>query len=159
MEIHRDRAKGVLTLTQSTYTHKMLDAYGFRNGALHKTPMDSRAVYTINTEGKADEATVKDYRAMIGSLLYLAVYSRPDILYAVVKLSQFCTNPSPGHLAAVKRIFRYLRSSPDLGITYSRDGGDELVGYTDANWAGGNIAEDGRRSTSAYIFTLGGGPI
>ena len=87
MEIHRDRAKGVLTLTQSTYTHKMLDAYGFRNGALHKTPMDSRAVYTINTEGQADEATVKDYQAMIGSLLYLTVYSRPDILYAVVKLA------------------------------------------------------------------------
>ena len=99
MEIHRDRAKGVLTLTQSTYTHKM--------------PMDSIAVYTINTEGQADEATVKDYRAMIGSLLYLVVYSRPDILYAVVKLSQFCTNLSLIHLAAVKRIFRYLRSYPD----------------------------------------------
>jgi hypothetical protein len=70
---------------------------------------------------------------MIGSLLYLAVYSRPDILYAVVKLSQFCTNPSAVHLAAVKRIFRYLRSFPDLGIIYSRDGGDQLVGCTDAN--------------------------
>jgi hypothetical protein len=67
-------------------------------------------VYIINTERQADEATLKDYQGMIGSLLYLAVYSRPDILYTVVKLSQFCTNPSTIHLAAVKRIFRYLRS-------------------------------------------------
>jgi hypothetical protein len=120
--------------------------------------MDSRVVYTPNTE-QADEATIKDYQGMIGSLLYLAVQSRPGILFIVVKFSQFCVNPSDTHLAAVKRIFRYLRSFPDLGITYSRDAGDQLIGYTDANWAGGNVAEDGRRSTSAYIFTLAGGPI
>ena len=87
LEIHRDRAKGILSLTQSTYTHKMLDVYGFGDGALHKTPMDSRAIYTANTEEETNEANVKEYQAMIGSLLYLAVYSRPDILYAVVKLS------------------------------------------------------------------------
>jgi hypothetical protein len=159
MEIHRDRAKGVLTLCQTTYTRKMLDAYGFGDGALHKTPMDSKAVYTVNADEQADEDVVKEYQAMIGSLLYLAVYTRPDILYSVIKLSQFCTNPTSDHLAAVKRIFRYLRSYPDMRITYSRDGGEQLTGYTDANWAGGNIAQDGRRSTSAYIFTLAGGPI
>jgi hypothetical protein len=159
MEIHRDRAKGVLTLCQTTYTRNMLESYGFAEGALHKTPMDSKAVFTIRTDGQADEEEVKEYQAMIGSSLYLAVYTRPDILYAVVKLSQFCTNPSQTHLAAVKRIFRYLRSYPDMRITYSKDGGDQLVGYTDANWAGGNIAEDGRRSTSGYIFTLAGGPV
>jgi hypothetical protein len=158
IEIHRDRAKGVLTFNQASYTRKILETYGFGDGALHHTPMDSRVVYTPNTE-QADEATIKDYQGMIGSLLYLAVQSRPDILFAVVKLSQFCVNPSDTHLAAVKRIFRYLRSFPDLGITYSRDAGDQLIGYTDANWAGGNVAEDGRRSTSAYIFTLAGGPI
>ena len=159
MEIHRDRANGILSLNQAAYTRKILETHGFGDGALYKTPMDSKTVYTVNAEGQADEATVKDYQGMVGSLLYLAVYSRPDILYAVVKLSQFSTNPSLIHLAAVKRIFRYLRSCPDLGITYSRDGGEQLVGYTDANWGGGNVAEDGRRSTSAYIFTLGGGPI
>jgi hypothetical protein len=96
---------------------------------------------------------------MIGSLLYLAVQFRPDILFAVIKLSQFCVNLSDTHLAAVKRIFRYLRSFPGLGITYSRDAGDQLIGYTDANWAGNNVAKNGRRSTSAYIFTLAGGSI
>jgi hypothetical protein len=116
-------------------------------------------VYIINTEGQADEATLKDYQGMIGSLLYLAVYSKSNILYAVIKLSQFCINPSAILLAAVIRIFRYLRSFPNLGITYSKDVGDQLVGYTDVNWAGGNVAEDGRRSTSAYIFTLSGGPV
>ena len=113
--------------------------------------MDSKAIYTIN-DGQADEATIKDYQAMIGSLLHLATYSRPDIQYSVIKLAQFCTNPSAVQYAAVKRIHRYLRSFPDLDTVYSRDGGDQLVGYTDANWAGGNVAEDGRRSTSGYIF-------
>jgi hypothetical protein len=86
--------------------------------------MDSKAVYTINTKGQTDETIVKDYQRIIGSLLYLAVYSRPNILYTMIKLLQFYTNSSTVHVAVVKRIFRYLRSFPDLGITYSRDGGD-----------------------------------
>jgi hypothetical protein len=110
----------------------MLNIYGFGDSILHKTPIDSRAIYTINIE-EINETNVKEYQAMISSLLYLTVYSRPDILYAVVKLSQFYTNPSSIHLAAVKRIFRYLRLYPDLGITYLRDGGDQPVSYTNAN--------------------------
>jgi transposase InsO family protein len=159
LKVHRDRTKRVLRVNQTDYTRKILDTYGFGDGALHRTPMDSKAIYTMNANGQADEATVKEYQSMIGSALHLAIYSRPDILYSVVKLAQFCTNPSVVHHTAVKRIYRYLRSLPDLEIIYTRDGGDQLVGYTDANWAGGNVAEDGRRSTSGFIFTLGGGPI
>src|SRR5436305_6074857 len=120
--------------------------------------MDSKTVFTVN-DGQADEDTIKDYQAKIGSLLFLGIHTRSDILYAVVTLSRFMTNPSPIHIAAVKRIFRYLRTYPDMRIPYSRDGGDQLKGYTDANWASGNTAEDGRRSTSGYIFTLAGGAL
>jgi hypothetical protein len=51
MEIHRDRAKSVLTLCQTSYIRKMLNAYGFGEGALHKTPMDIKTVYTVNADG------------------------------------------------------------------------------------------------------------
>jgi hypothetical protein len=61
MEIYRDRVKRVLTLNQIAYTQKILNTYGFGDGALYKTPMDSKAVYIINTEGQTDEATLKDY--------------------------------------------------------------------------------------------------
>ena len=132
MEIHRDRAKGVLTLCQTTYTRKMLESYGFTSGPVVKTPMDSKTVFTVN-DGQADEDTIKDYQAKIGSLLFLAIHTRADILYAVVTLSRFMTNPSPIHIAAVKRIFRYLRIYPDMRIPYLRDGGDQLKSYTNAN--------------------------
>jgi hypothetical protein len=50
IEIHRDRAKGVLTFNQASYTRKILETYGFSDKALHHTPIDSRVVYTPNTE-------------------------------------------------------------------------------------------------------------
>jgi hypothetical protein len=94
MKIHRDRAKGILRFNQTDYTRKILDTYDFGDETLHKTPMDSKAIYTMDDDGQADEATIKNYQAIISSLLHLAIYSRPDIQYSVIKLAQFYTNPS-----------------------------------------------------------------
>src|SRR5437762_13803006 len=103
----------------------MLEVYGFTSGPMVKTPMDSKTVFTINDD-QADEDTIKDYQAKIGSLLFLGIYIRSDIFYAVVKLSRFITNPSLIYIAVVKRIFRYLRTYPDIKIPYLKDGGDQL---------------------------------
>ena len=102
----------------------MLKAYRFTSGPVIKISMDSKTVFTVNIDGQADEDTIKDYQTKIGSLLFLAIYTRIDILYVVVILSRFMTNLSPIYIAAVKRIFRYLRIYPNIKIPYLRDRGD-----------------------------------
>lgn len=95
------------------------------------------------------------YRCLIGSLMYAAVCTRPDISYAVMKLSQFLNDPGMGHWIAAKRILRYLKGTLSYGPIYAA-GMECISGFADADW-GGDV--DQRKSTSGFVFTLGGGPI
>jgi hypothetical protein len=61
MKIHCDRIKRILRFNQTDYIRKILDTYGFGDGTLYKTFMDSKAIYIMNADAQADEATVKDY--------------------------------------------------------------------------------------------------
>lgn len=88
---------------------------------------------------------------MIGSLLYLTA-SRPDIMFATCLCARFQADPKESHLIAVKRIFRYLKGTPNLGIWYPKDTGFDLVGYTDSDYAGCKID---RKSTSGSCQFLG----
>jgi len=87
--------------------------------------------------------------------MYLAVCSRRDISFAVSYLSQFYQNFRRQHWVAAKRVFRYLKGTIDLGLTY-RKTGKPIVGYVDADWA--NCPQD-RRSYTGYVFMLSGCPI
>ena len=93
------------------------------------------------------------YRQAIGSLMYLMIGTRPGISYAVGKLAQFCESPKLKHWTAVKRVLRYVSGSRTMGICF--DGAAELraLGYCDADWAG-DVKD--RKSTSGYIFMMGG---
>ena len=88
--------------------------------------------------------------------LYLYIHTRPDISYSVGVLSRYCTNPRPTHCNLVKQIFRYFSGTLDLGLTFTADSEDDLVGYTDYDY-GGLI--DGRKSIGGYILVLSGGPL
>ena len=94
---------------------------------------------------------IPDYGSAIGSLMYAAVGTRPDIAFAVQCLSQFLNNPGPAHWTAVKRVFRYLNGTRNLGIVYRKGGEVEPLGYTDADW--GSNPND-RRSISGNVFLL-----
>ena len=72
---------------------------------------------------------------MIGSLLYLTV-SRPDIMYSICLCARYQSGAKKPRLTAVKRIFRYLKSTPNLGIWYPKDSGFDLIGYSDSDFAG-----------------------
>ncbi|GJX92116.1 putative ribonuclease H-like domain-containing protein, partial [Tanacetum coccineum] len=85
-----------------------------------------------------------DVKSMIGSLMYLTA-SRPDIMFAVCACARFQVTPKTSHLLAVKRIFRYLKGKPTLGLWYSRDSPFELVAYTDSDYGG---ATQGKKSTT-----------
>ncbi|GJT35602.1 putative ribonuclease H-like domain-containing protein [Tanacetum coccineum] len=95
-------------------------------------------------DGDADDVDVHLYRSMIGSLMYLTA-SRPDIMFTVCACARFQVTPKTSHLLAIKRIFRYLKGKPTLGLWYSRDSPFELVAYTDSDYAG---ATQDRKSTT-----------
>jgi hypothetical protein len=95
------------------------------------------------------------YRSAVGSLLYLANCTRPDIAEATMMVSRFSSRPGRQHWAAVKKIFKYLRGTSKVGITFRGSNGDleQLHGYCDSNW-GGDL--DTRRSTTGYVFFMNG---
>ncbi|GJX85571.1 putative ribonuclease H-like domain-containing protein [Tanacetum coccineum] len=91
-----------------------------------------------------EELHVHMYRSMIGSLMYLTS-SRPDIMFAVYAYTRYQTNPKVSHLHAMKRIFRYLKGQPKLGLWYPKDSPFDLVAYIDTDYAGASLD---RKSTT-----------
>ncbi|GJQ93970.1 hypothetical protein Tco_0005109 [Tanacetum coccineum] len=100
-------------------------------------------------QGKPVDATL--YRGMIRSLMYLTS-SRPDLIYAVCLCARYQAKPTEKHLNAVKRIFRYLKGTINMGLWYSKDTGMSMTAYADADHAG---CQDTRRSTSGSAQFLG----
>ena len=146
-----------ITLCQSTYLKKVLDRFKMTECKPASIPMDPGVANSLLPyDGNADKETIKWYQSAIGSLMWPAVHTRPDIAYSVGVLSRYCSNPGPTHCNLVIQIFRYLSGTLDLGITFTADSKDELVGYTDSDYAG---LIDGRKSTGGYIFMLSGGPL
>ncbi|GKE86157.1 hypothetical protein Tco_1559899, partial [Tanacetum coccineum] len=113
------------------------------------TPVDLEK--PLVKDGDADDVDVHLYRSIIGSLMYL-IASRPDIMFAVCACARFQVTLKTSHLLAVKRIFRYLKGKPTLGLWYSRDSPFELVAYTDSDYAG---ATQDRKSTTGGCQFLG----
>jgi hypothetical protein len=95
----------------------------------------------------------KDYRGVIGSLMYLSICTRPDITFAVNRLSSYLSNPGPKMWAAAMRVLRYIQETKDMGLVYLNDGGDcQLLSYSDANHA---PEWSKRKSTGGYLNFMG----
>ncbi|GKF11679.1 putative ribonuclease H-like domain-containing protein [Tanacetum coccineum] len=116
--------------TLSTY---LLDN-GFQRGKTDKTLFIKR--HKVLWDG--EEVDVHMYRSMIGSLMYLTS-SRPDIMFVVCAYARYQVNPKVSHLHDVKRIFRYLKGQPKLGLWYPKDSLFDLVAYTDSDYAGASL--------------------
>ena len=93
------------------------------------------------------------YQSAVGCLLYLSVATRPDITYAVSNVARFCAKPTNQHWVAVKRIIRYLKGTQQYRLLYSKSNSNNCVGFSDTDW-GGDL--DDRKSTSGYMFQVGG---
>ena len=96
------------------------------------------------------------YQSAIESLLYLSISTRPDITYAVSTLSRFSSNPTQQHWTALKRVMCYLKGTTNFGINYSKNGSQDCICYSDADWAGD---VNDRKSTSGYLFQISGGAV
>uniref|UniRef100_A0A251T6N3 Putative zinc finger, CCHC-type n=1 Tax=Helianthus annuus TaxID=4232 RepID=A0A251T6N3_HELAN len=144
---------GNIILSQKKYMRNLLEKYRMNQCNTVSTPME----YGIKLS-KDDPEEFKDesmYRSLVGSLMYLT-NTRPDIMFAVSKVSRFMESPKRSHWEAAKRILKYVKGTLDQGITYSKGGKQKLVGFSDSDYAG-NV--DDSKSTSGYIFHLGSGPI
>ncbi|GJV53706.1 putative ribonuclease H-like domain-containing protein [Tanacetum coccineum] len=129
-------------ISQDKYVAEILKKFNYSDVKSASTLVDLEK--PLVKDGDADDVDVHLYRSMIGSLMYLTA-SRPDIMFAVCACARFQVTPKTSHLLAVKRIFRYLKGKPTLGLWYSRDSPFELVAYTDSDYAG---ATQDRKSTT-----------
>ena len=142
-------------INQSAYTEMLLKKFGFEKSK----PVSTPAEVNCTLEKASDDSELfssETYQSAVGSLLYLSAKTRPDITFAVCNVAKFCTKPTKIHWPAVKRIFRYLRGTSDVGIVYTKQNSCSCVGYSDADWAGD---KNDRKSTSGYCFSFGSGLI
>jgi hypothetical protein len=147
LEVHH-RAKGIF-VNQHKYIQDLITLAGLEDTSSVDTPMEVNVKYRKNEGDLLDDPTL--YRHLVGSLIYLTT-TRPDISYVVHQVSQFMSSPQHLHLAAVRRIIRYLRGSPTRGLFFPTDSSLQLVAYSDADWAG---CPDTRRSTTSWCMFLG----
>ena len=119
--------------------------------------MEKSSLTELNQEDQLLPTNVP-YRQAIGSLIYLVSCTRPDIAFAVSRLSQYLENAQNNHWDAVKRVLRYLSGTQTFVIQYGgvKDRSKKIIGYSDSDYAGDTVQ---RISTSGYIFVLAGGAI
>ena len=103
------------------------------------------------SEKSLDICEQKQYRSLVGNLMYLSVVSRPDICFAVYNLAQFVSNLGKAHWCALKHLLRFLKGTESLSLVYNRSENLELFGFTDSDWA---TDKDDRKSTSGFCFKL-----
>jgi hypothetical protein len=162
VKIERDRSRRTLHLSQSQYILNMLDRYGFSSCSPVSTPMNPGFTLSHSqspsTPAEVEEMRSVPYISAVGSLLYLAIATRPDIAYTVSVLARFNTKPGPAHWAAVKHLFRYLKGTKDYRLSYTPDSttSELFVGYSDADHGGD---KDTGYSTGAYVVKMGTGAV
>ena len=145
---------GEIWIGQPNFTVELLKKFQMAESKQVDTPSDPGMKLRKKTEEEEEFDKVR-YQSAVGSLLYLSTRSRPDIAFAVGNAARYCSQPSQLHWSAVKRIFRYLKGTSNLGLCYQPSKTD-LVGYSDADWAGD---VNDRKSTSGYVFMMSGSPI
>ncbi|GJS15798.1 putative ribonuclease H-like domain-containing protein [Tanacetum coccineum] len=129
-------------ISQDKYVNEILNKFGFSDVKTARTPMETQKALLKDADGEDVDEHL--YRSMIGSLMYLTSL-RPDIMFAVCAYARFQVNPKVSHLHDVKRIFRYLKGQPKLGLWYLKESPFDLVAYTDSDYAGASLD---RKSTT-----------
>nr|GEU88607.1 putative ribonuclease H-like domain-containing protein [Tanacetum cinerariifolium] len=138
----------VIFISQDKYVAKILRKFGLTDGKSASTPIDTEKPLLKDLDG--EDVDVHTYRSMIGSLMYLTS-SRPDIMFTVYACARFQVIPKVSHLHAVKRIFRYLKGKPHLGLWYPKDSPLNLVAYSDSDYPGASLD---RKSTTGVVNSL-----
>lgn len=162
VHVVRNRSKRLLTMSQRQAVIDILAKFDMADCKPVTTPIDPNTKLTQADRPHTEEDAVYmrsiPYAEAVGSLMYLAIATRPDIAYAVGVLSRFSANPGVAHWKAVKHLFRYLQGTKDFKLTYAPDSDAPALftTYCDADHAGN---PDNGRSTSGFVVKMGTGAI
>ncbi|KAF7573323.1 hypothetical protein PtrM4_082280 [Pyrenophora tritici-repentis] len=151
VEVMRNRKQKTIQLSQAAYVDKISQLINHQN-VRHDTPMSG--IELRPREGLAAPAEVNKYQRKIGSLLFAAVTTRPDIAFATSRLARFLINPSTEHQDAADRVLLYLKKTESLALELGR--GDGLEVASDASFADNTLD---RKSSQGYAIKLFGGLI
>ncbi|GJY59018.1 putative ribonuclease H-like domain-containing protein [Tanacetum coccineum] len=136
-------------ISQDKYVAEILKKFDFATVKTTSTLIETNTALIKDEEAEAIDFHL--YRSMIGSLMYLTT-SRPDIMFAVCACARFQVTPKTSHIHVVKRIFRYLKGQPKLGLWYPRDSPFDLEAFSDSDYAGASLD---RKSTTGGCQFLG----
>ncbi|KAE8253050.1 hypothetical protein A4X03_0g6001 [Tilletia caries] len=157
IRINRSKCGRVATMSQSGYVDQILQRYGMTDSSPSNTPMADASKHLRPREGSTATTQERHYYAgLIGCLLWLAQGTRMDIAFQVGKLARFMANPSEEHVAAAKRVLRYLAGTRELGLRFRHSELAQLVGYSDSDHGADPTT---RRSVTGYVFHLYGNPV
>ncbi|GJV02353.1 putative ribonuclease H-like domain-containing protein [Tanacetum coccineum] len=146
---HMKQKEDEIFISQDKYVTEILKKFGFSDVKTANTPMETHKHLLKDTDG--EDVVEHMYKSMIGSLMYLTS-SRLDIMFVVCVCARFQVNLKVSHLHVVKRIFRYLKGQPKLGLWYPKDSHFDLVAYTDSDYARASLD---RKSTTGGCQFLG----
>ena len=152
----QDQLSESIWIGQPMYTEKILHRFDMHNSKPVGLPVNPDVKLTA-CKNPDDVYYQKLYQALVESLLYLSTKTRPDIAFTVRSAAWFCASPTKEHWTVVKRILRYLNGTRQFGLLYKANtSSDEIEGFSDSDWAG-DVGD--RRSTSGYVFLLGGAAV
>lgn len=146
------RTDGIF-IFQKKYAAEVLNWFGMNESNAIGNPMAPG--YKIHKDENGVKVNETFFKQIIRSLMYLTV-TRPDLMFTVSLISRFIANPSEMHFQATKRALRYIRGTMDYGIMYKKKGNEDLLAFTDSDYAGD--IED-RKSTSGYVFVMSNGAV
>jgi hypothetical protein len=148
-----------ITLGQEKYIETILKRFEMTEAHGAQMPMDPNVRLD---EQQPEQGGVPvgptHYQSIVGSLMYAALGTRPDIAYAVAALSRYNSRPLTVHLTAAKRVLRYLKATKAAKLCYdaAHAGSGDLHGYTDSDWAGDSAD---RKSQGGFVFAMGGAAV
>jgi Reverse transcriptase (RNA-dependent DNA polymerase) len=153
LHMHIQCKNGRIYLNQTAYLQKVLQCFKLQNTNLAHTLLPEGYQPSPNTS-PADPSLHSQFQQVIGLLLYIMLGTRPDIAFAVTKLSQHTTNPSEDHLSRALYICHYLLGTSDYALVYDGPSDGGLKAYTDSDWASN---PNTRKFTTGYLVKLAGG--
>ncbi|CAI7898436.1 unnamed protein product [Closterium sp. NIES-54] len=157
LQITRDRARRTITLTQSHMVQQVLQRFDFTYSSPQATPLSTRHSLSALPSDESVEPS-GPYPELVGCLMYLMTCTRPDLAYTLSILACYVApgRHRPEHMAAAKRVLRYLCSTSGLGLGLGGRRPVVLTGHADASWADDQATQ---RSSQGYTFSLGSGSI
>ena len=150
---------GSVMLSQEPLTRDLIEEFGLSDCNPAATPLPPATLLRDHDRSDPVDPSLSHlYSHLVGSLNYLATWTRPDIAFPVSQLSRHLKAPGHKHLAAAKHVLRYLKGTSSLGVLYSPDLPDanRLISFSDADWA---TCPDTRRSVGAFVHLLNGGAL